>query len=289
MNTGYFCTMANEILDKLLKDALKEDIGPGDYSSLAVIPPDRMGKTVLLAKEKGVLAGVRVALRLFQLFDPELKAKILIEDGSNIRPGDHVMYLEGKSLSLLQVERLTLNIIQRMSGIATLTAEYVSKTQGTRAKILDTRKTTPNMRILEKEAVRIGGGENHRMGLYDMIMLKDNHIDFAGGIKQAIEKSRKYISDQDLPIKIEIEVRNFEELNQVLANVGVDRIMLDNFTPEETKKAVNLIAGKIEIESSGGINLETIRDYALTGVDYISVGALTHQIYSLDLSLKAIL
>jgi len=280
--------MRSSNLDTFLQNALQEDIGNGDHSSLAVIPNHAIGKSVLLAKETGILAGVRIVLRLFEIFSQDLKAEVLIHDGANIKPGDHILYLKGPSLHILQVERLALNILQRMSGIATVTNRYVKILEGTKAKILDTRKTTPNMRLLEKEAVKIGGGENHRMGLYDMVMLKDNHLDFAGGIEKAINMIHKYLNSNNLKLAIEIEVRDFEELNEVLKIGRVDRIMLDNFSPEETSEAVQLISGKFEIESSGGINLDTIRDYALTGVDFISVGALTHQIMSLDLSLKAI-
>ncbi|MCD6347435.1 MAG: carboxylating nicotinate-nucleotide diphosphorylase [Bacteroidales bacterium] len=275
-------------LDKILVDALNEDIGEGDHSSQAVIPQTARGKAILISKQKGIIAGLRVAKRLFQLFDPHLEANPLLQDGDSIEPGTIIMHLQGPSLSILQTERLALNIIQRMSGIATLTAAYVKKVEGTKAKILDTRKTTPNMRLLEKEAVRIGGGDNHRMGLYDMIMLKDNHIDYAGGIENAIHQTINYLSKNNKKLKIEIEVRNPKELKQVLKVGGVNRIMLDNFTPEKTIEAVKMINGQYEIESSGGITLDTIYDYASAGVDFVSVGALTHQIQSLDISLNAI-
>ncbi|MCK5820478.1 MAG: carboxylating nicotinate-nucleotide diphosphorylase [Bacteroidales bacterium] len=274
-------------LDKILLDALDEDIGEGDHSSLAVISPDASGEAVLIAKQTGIIAGLRVIKRLFELFDSNLKADFLFEDGDLIMPGDEIMHLRGSSLSILQTERLALNIIQRMSGIATQTLGYVEKLKGTRAKVLDTRKTTPNMRLLEKEAVRIGGGDNHRMGLYDMIMLKDNHIDFAGGIESAIVQAGNYLRDKGKDLQVEIEVRSINELKEVLVIGGVNRIMLDNFTPKETRLAISMIDGQYETESSGGISLDTIRDYALTGVDFISVGALTHQIFSLDLSLQA--
>lgn len=279
--------MTKTKLDKLLLDALKEDIGEGDHSSLAVIPSDAMGEAVLLAKQSGIIAGLRVIKRLFEIFDKNIETDFLLNDGDIIKPGDEVMLLKGPSLSILQTERLALNILQRMSGIATQTANYLEKLKGTKTIILDTRKTSPNLRLLEKEAVVIGGGQNHRMGLYDMIMLKDNHIDFAGGIEKAILQSKRYLKDNNKNLKIEIEVRDFKELREVLKIGFVDRIMLDNFTPLETIEAVTLIGGRYETESSGGITLNTIRDYALAGVDYISVGALTHQIFSLDLSLKA--
>lgn len=284
---GYFCSMNQANLDKFLIEALQEDIGEGDHSSLAVIPESATGQAILLAKQSGIVAGLRVIKRLFEIFDPRLLADFSAVDGASIVPGQELMILKGPSLSILQTERLALNIVQRMSGIATQTAAYAEQLKGTRARILDTRKTTPNLRMLEKEAVRIGGGENHRMGLYDMIMLKDNHIDFAGGIPKAISQTREYLKRNRKALKIEIEVRDFSELDQVLQTGGIDRIMLDNFTPEETKRAIQLIGGRYETESSGGINLETIRSFALTGVDFISVGALTHQILSLDLSLKA--
>lgn len=284
---GYFCSMTQANLDKFLIEALQEDIGEGDHSSLAVIPESATGQAILLAKQSGIVAGLRVIKRLFEIFDPRLLADFIAVDGASIVPGQELMILKGPSLSILQTERLALNIVQRMSGIATQTAAYAEQLKGTRARILDTRKTTPNLRMLEKEAVRIGGGENHRMGLYDMIMLKDNHIDFAGGIPKAISQTREYLKRNRKALKIEIEVRDFSELDQVLQTGGIDRIMLDNFTPEETKRAIQLIGGRYETESSGGINLETIRSFALTGVDFISVGALTHQILSLDLSLKA--
>lgn len=281
--------MTNTILDKILRDALVEDIGNGDHSTLATIPLQASAKAVLLAKEKGVLAGIRVIQRLFEIFDPTLSTQIFLRDGDKIQPGDQILTVSGYSRSLLQVERLALNIVQRMSGIATLTSKYVEQTKGTKTVILDTRKTSPNLRVLEKEAVRIGGGQNHRMGLFDMIMLKDNHIDYAGGIKLAIRRSNEYRTEHKLQLPIEIEVRDFSELTEVLSEGGIDRIMLDNFSPADTSRAVKLVAGQYEMESSGGISLDTVRQYALTGVDYISVGALTHQIQSLDLSLKALL
>ena len=279
--------MDQGVLDDFILDALSEDIGDGDHTSLACIPEHLNGRAELLVKEHGVLAGLKVAQRVFHHADQRLKCSILIEDGSLISPGDIVFSLSGPRRSILKAERLTLNILQRMSGIATQTAKYVSQVKGTSAKILDTRKTTPNLRFLEKEAVRIGGGYNHRMGLYDMIMIKDNHIDFAGGIEKAIGKTVEYLEKTKRDLKIEIEARSLRELETILEVGKIHRIMFDNFTPEETLKAVNMINNRYETESSGGINLSTIRAYAETGVDFISVGALTHQINSLDMSLKA--
>jgi nicotinate-nucleotide pyrophosphorylase (carboxylating) len=241
----------------------------------------------LFVKETGILAGVDVAKQIFNAFDPGLQMKIGIEDGTEVKYGDIAFIVAGKVQSLLQAERLVLNVMQRMSGIATITRKYVRRLEGTKTKILDTRKTTPGMRVLEKEAVRIGGGENHRMGLFDMILLKDNHVDFAGGIGNAVQRAKEYCWANDKHLKIEIEVRNFEELNEVLRVGGIDRVMLDNFNTEDTRKAVKLVNSRYEIESSGGITFDTIRDYAECGVDYISVGALTHSVKSLDMSLKA--
>lgn len=277
----------NEI-DFIIQNAIKEDIGDGDHTSLSCIPASASGKAQLLVKEEGILAGIEIAEKVFKTIDKSLKLVKFIEDGTKIKKGDIAFNVEGKIQSILQSERLVLNIMQRMSGIATQTNIYTEKIKDLKTKILDTRKTTPGVRILEKMAVKIGGGENHRMGLYDMIMIKDNHHDFAGGIKPAIEAAKKYLKEKNKNLKIEIEVRNFDELQQVLDIGGVDIIMLDNFSVENTKKAVNIIAGKYKTESSGGITLDTIRNYAECGVDYISVGALTHQIKSLDLSLKAI-
>ncbi len=275
-------------LKAFIENALQEDVGSGDYSSLACVPDKAVGKAKLLIKENGVLAGVLVAKAILEFVEKEFVFEQFINDGQKVSVGDIAFVVSGKSQSILKAERLLLNVMQRMSGIATETARYVEQLNGTKAKILDTRKTTPGIRFLEKEAVRMGGGVNHRMGLYDMIMLKDNHIDFAGGIKQAIEKTNSFLTENNLNLKIEIECRNFDELDQVLSIGNVDRIMLDNFTPEETIKAVNLINGRFETESSGGIVFENIREYAMCGVDYISVGALTHQIKSLDMSLKAV-
>lgn len=277
-----------ELIDALINLAFAEDIGDGDHSTLSAIPADAEGKSQLLIKEAGVLAGIEIAKEIFNRFDSSLKVEVLIEDGAEVKVGDIAMIVEGKVQSLLQTERLMLNVMQRMSGIATLTHKYVEAIKGTRTKLLDTRKTTPGMRILEKEAVKIGGGVNHRIGLYDMIMLKDNHVDFAGGIENAILRAQSYCKANHKDLKIEIEVRNFDEINEVLRVGGVDRIMLDNFTPENTLKAVKLIDGKFETESSGGITYETLRSYAECGVDYISVGALTHSVKGLDMSFKAL-
>lgn len=277
----------DELIDQLINLAFAEDIGDGDHTTLSCIPATASGKSELLIKEEGVLAGVEMAQKILARFDPSLKVEVLLEDGTRVKPGDVAMRIEGKVQSLLQTERLMLNVMQRMSGIATTTQKYVEALKGTKTKVLDTRKTTPGLRMLEKEAVKIGGGVNHRIGLFDMILLKDNHVDFAGGIAQAITRAKEYCQAKQKDLKIEIEVRNFDELNQVLALGGVDRIMLDNFTPADTAKAVELIGGKYEIESSGGITFDTLRDYAACGVDFISVGALTHSVKGLDMSLKA--
>ena len=265
-----------------------EDIGDGDHTTLACIPADAMGKSQLIIKEDGVLAGVDVAREIFHAFDPALKMTVFIPDGAEVKRGDIAFVVEGKVQSLLQTERLMLNIMQRMSGVATRTRQYVKALEGTNTRVLDTRKTTPGLRLLEKEAVRIGGGTNHRIGLFDMILLKDNHIDFAGGIENAIRRTHQYLKEKGKDLKIEIEVRNFDEIEQVLRTGGVDRIMLDNFTPADTRKAVEMIAGRYEIESSGGITFDTMLDYARCGVDFISVGALTHSVKSLDMSFKAV-
>ncbi len=278
----------DELIDELLDLAFAEDIGDGDHTTLCCILEEEMGKSHLLVKEEGILAGVEIALKVFKKFDPELKVEVFINDGAHVKPGDIAFVVEGRVRSLLQTERLMLNIMQRMSGIATTTAKYMAELKGLKTKVLDTRKTTPGMRMLEKEAVRIGGGMNHRIGLFDMILLKDNHVDFAGGIKNAITKAQQYIVDNKKDgMKIEIEVRNFDELQQVLEIGGVDRIMLDNFNIENTKKAVEMIAGRFETESSGGITFSTLRAYGECGVDYISVGALTHSVKGLDMSFKA--
>lgn len=277
-----------DLIDKLIELAFIEDIGDGDHTTLCSIPDTEIGESRLLIKEEGVLAGVEMATKVFHKFDPSLKVEVFIEDGSTVKPGDVAFVVSGKVQSILQAERLVLNIMQRMSGIATVTARYVKLLEGTGAKVLDTRKTTPGMRMLEKMAVKIGGGENHRIGLFDMILLKDNHVDFSGGIENAINGAKNYLKENNKQLKIEIEVRNLDELNEALRVGGVDRIMLDNFTPELTREAVEIVNGRVELESSGGITLETIRDYAETGVDYISVGALTHSVESLDMSLKAV-
>lgn len=276
-----------DLIDDLIRLAFAEDIGDGDHTTLCCIPETAMGKSQLIIKEDGVLAGVEMAKRIFHKFDPTLKINVLINDGAEIKKGDIAFTVEGKVQSLLQTERLVLNVMQRMSGIATTTHKYVKELEGTNTRVLDTRKTTPGMRMMEKEAVKIGGGVNHRIGLFDMILLKDNHVDFAGGIEAAITRAKNYLAQKGKNLKIEIEVRNLDELQQVLRIGGVDRIMLDNFNIENTKKAVELVNHKYEIESSGGITFDTLRSYAECGVDYISVGALTHSVKSLDMSLKA--
>ena len=276
-----------ELVDKLIDLAFAEDIGDGDHTTLCCIPEDAMGRSHLLIKEDGVLAGIEVAKEVFRRFDPELKVEVLMKDGTRVKKGDIAMVVSGRVRSLLQTERLMLNIMQRMSGIATTTSRYVERLKGTKTRVLDTRKTTPGLRMLEKAAVKIGGGCNHRIGLFDMILLKDNHVDFAGGISNAINRCHEYLEKNNLKLKIEIEVRNFDELQQALDCGGIDRIMLDNFTPADTKKAVDIIAGRYETESSGGITFDTLRDYAECGVDFISVGALTHSVKGLDMSFKA--
>ena len=276
-----------ELEDRLIDLAFSEDIGDGDHTTLCCIPEDATGSSKLLIKEDGILAGIEVAKKVFARFDPTMKVEVLMHDGSRVKKGDVAMIVSGKTRSLLQTERLMLNIMQRMSGIATMTNVYVEKLRGTKTRVLDTRKTTPGMRMLEKQAVKIGGGVNHRIGLFDMILLKDNHIDFSGGISNAINRGHEYLEEKGLKLKIEIEVRSFDELHQVMEHGGVDRIMLDNFSVADTKKAVCVIGGKYETESSGGITLETIRDYADCGVDFVSVGALTHSVKGLDMSFKA--
>lgn len=276
-----------ELNEALINLSFAEDIGDGDHTTLCCIPEEAEGKSRLIVKEDGVLAGVRVAKMVFEHFDPELKMKVFINDGTRVKKGDVAFEVTGKVRSLLQTERLMLNIMQRMSGIATMTSKYMDVLKGTNTHVLDTRKTTPGMRMLEKEAVRIGGGMNHRIGLFDMILLKDNHVDFAGGIVQAIDRCHEYLKKNGLNLKIEIEVRNFNELQQVLDHGGIDRIMLDNFSVENTRKAVEMINHLYETESSGGITIDTIRDYAECGVDFISVGALTHSVKGLDMSFKA--
>lgn len=276
------------MLDEILLNALREDIGEGDHSSLACVPESGTGVAKLLVKDEGVLAGVEVALRVFELYDPSLKVNVLIQDGAWVKPGEIAMTVEGSSRSILATERLVLNAMQRMSGIATQTRKIADLIKEYPTQLLDTRKTTPGIRLLEKWAVRIGGGANHRFALYDMIMLKDNHIDYAGGIRPAIEATVKYLKETGKDLKVEVEVRNEDELRQVLEVGQVDRIMLDNFTPAQIAKVLPSIPKTYEVEASGGITLETIKDYAATGVDFISVGALTHSFKSLDLSLKAV-
>lgn len=276
----------DELIDDLLNLAFAEDVGDGDHTTLSTIPAEEQGRQHLIVKEEGILAGVEIARKVFEKFDPQLKMTVFIEDGSHVKPGDIAFEVEGSVRSLLQTERVMLNIMQRMSGIATQTAKYQQKLEGLKTKVLDTRKTTPGMRMLEKEAVRIGGGCNHRIGLFDMILIKDNHVDFAGGIPQAVSAARKYLAEKGKDLKIELEVRNEDEIRQAL-EAGVDRIMLDNFTPERTREAVKLINGRTEIESSGGITRDTLRSYGECGVDFISVGALTHSVKGLDMSFKA--
>ena len=276
-------------VDALIDLCIREDIGDGDHSSLSSIPLEETGKMRLLVKQAGVLAGMEIAERVFKTLDAAVVFTPLLSDGCRVQPGDVAFIVEGRLITLLQSERIVLNIMQRMSGVATQTSVYVDRLQGLKTKVLDTRKTTPGMRVLDKMAVKIGGGENHRMGLFDMVILKDNHIDFAGGITQAVEQCKRYLQQKGKKIPIEVEVRSLKDVEEVLSLEGVDRIMLDNFSLSSTKEAVALIAGRIEIESSGGITLDNLRDYAECGVDYISVGVLTHQIKSLDLSLKAVI
>lgn len=278
----------NENLDELIKLWFAEDIGDGDHTTLSCIPDTAMGKSHLIVKEDGIIAGIEVAKRIFAAFDSTLRMTQFLHDGDEVHVGDVAFVVEGKIQSLLQTERLMLNIMQRMSGVATTTRRYVKLLEGTKCRVLDTRKTTPGLRLLEKEAVKIGGGTNHRIGLFDMILLKDNHVDFAGGIANAISRAKQYCTTKGKHLKIEIEVRNFAELEEVLQVGGVDRIMLDNFSPENTRKAVTMIAGRYETESSGGITIDTLRTYAECGVDFISVGALTHSVKSLDMSFKAV-
>ena len=277
----------NELEDRLIDLAFAEDIGDGDHTTLCCIPEDAMGKSHLLIKEDGILAGVEVAKRVFAKFDSTMQVEVLINDGTPVKKGDIAMVVTAKVRSLLQTERLMLNIMQRMSGIATMTNKYVERLKGTKTHVLDTRKTTPGLRMLEKQAVKIGGGMNHRIGLFDMILLKDNHIDFCGGITNAITRCHEYLKEKGLDLKIEIEVRNFDELAEAMNCGGINRIMLDNFSVADTKKAVDIVGGKFETESSGGITFDTIRYYAECGVDFISVGALTHSVKGLDMSFKA--
>ena len=278
----------NEYIQEIISAALREDVGDGDHSSLLSIDPEAQGRSRLLVKEDGILAGVEVALQVFRQVDSRLQVEVFIPDASPVKKGDVALVVSGRVQSILMAERLVLNIMQRMSGIATTTHEYVKLIAGTHARLLDTRKTTPNLRVLEKMAVRMGGGCNHRMGLYDMIMLKDNHIDFAGGLKNALEKTNRYLKEKQLDLKVEIECRSLDDVRLALSLGGFHRIMFDNFTPEKVKEGVTLVQGRYETEASGGITKENIRAYAETGVDFISVGALTHSVKSLDLSLKAI-
>ena len=276
-----------ELNDRLIDLAFAEDIGDGDHTTLCCIPKEAMGKSKLLIKEEGILAGVEIAKEVFRRFDPEMQVEVLLQDGAHVKPGDVAMVVTGRVQSLLQTERLMLNIMQRMSGIATMTHKYVERLKGTKTRVLDTRKTTPGMRMLEKAAVKIGGGVNHRIGLFDMILLKDNHVDFAGGIANAIHRCHAYLKEKGKDLKIEIEVRNLDELQQVLDIGGVDRVMFDNFSLADTRKGVEMVGGRYETESSGGITFDTLRDYAECGVDFISVGALTHSVKGLDMSFKA--
>ncbi len=276
-----------ELNDRLIDLAFAEDIGDGDHTTLCCIPKEAMGKSKLLVKEEGILAGVEIAKEVFRRFDPEMQVEVLLQDGAHVKPGDVAMVVTGRVQSLLQTERLMLNIMQRMSGIATMTHKYVERLKGTKTRVLDTRKTTPGMRMLEKAAVKIGGGVNHRIGLFDMILLKDNHVDFAGGIANAIHRCHAYLKEKGKDLKIEIEVRNLDELQQVLDIGGVDRVMFDNFSLADTRKGVEMVGGRYETESSGGITFDTLRDYAECGVDFISVGALTHSVKGLDMSFKA--
>ncbi|OAD92747.1 nicotinate-nucleotide diphosphorylase (carboxylating) [Aequorivita soesokkakensis] len=278
----------NKEIDIIIANAIREDVGDGDHSSLACIPEDARGTAKLLVKDEGIIAGIEFAREVFEYVDPGLELDIKIEDGSPVKYGDVCFYVSGLSQSILKSERLVLNAMQRMSAIATKTNEYVKLLEGTNTKILDTRKTTPGIRALEKWAVKIGGGENHRFALYDMVMLKDNHIDFCGGITKAIEKTKRYLENNHLDLKIIVEARNLSEIEEILQSEGVYRILIDNFNYEDTSKAVKLINGKCLTESSGGITLETARKYAECGVDYISSGALTHSVYNMDLSLKAV-
>lgn len=277
-----------QLIDDLLSLSFAEDIGDGDHTTLSTIPESATGRSRLLIKEDGVLAGVDIAIKVIHRIDPEVKVDVMIPDGSRVRKGDVAFIAEGKVRSLLVAERTLLNIMQRMSGIATMTARYQDELKGLRTKVLDTRKTTPGMRVLEKEAVKIGGGANHRMGLFDMILIKDNHIDFAGGIRQAVEAAKDYCREKGLDLKIEVEARSLDDIREILSIGGVDRIMFDNFTPELTAEAVKIVGDKAETESSGGITLSTLRQYGEAGVDFISVGALTHSVKGLDMSFKAI-
>ncbi len=277
----------DQLIDDLLELAFAEDIGDGDHTTLSTIPADAMGRSRLIIKEDGIVAGVAMARKVFDKLDPSIKMNVMIEDGAKVKKGDIVFTAEGPIRSLLIAERTMLNIMQRMSGVATMTRRYQDELEGLKTKVLDTRKTTPGMRLLEKEAVKIGGGTNHRIGLFDMILIKDNHIDFAGGIEKAIDRANDYCKQNGKDLKIEVEVRSLDDIKQVMEHGGVHRIMFDNFTPELTKEAVKMVGGKYETESSGGITLENLRSYGEAGVDFISVGALTHSVKGLDMSFKA--
>lgn len=279
--------MDKQIIDQFILNSLNEDVGDGDHTSLATIPPGTQGKAKLLVKDEGILAGVELALEIFRMVDAGLKVDVILNDGARIKPKDIAFIVEGDAQNILKAERLVLNCMQRMSGIATTTRNIVDLLEGTNTKVLDTRKTTPGLRYLEKWAVRIGGGVNHRFGLYDMILIKDNHVDYSGGIRQAIENTQQYLQKQNKKLAIEIEVRNLDELQQVLETGGVNRILLDNFNYDDLRNAVSIVNGRFITEASGGITIDNIKEYALCGVDYISVGALTHSVKSLDLSLKA--
>lgn len=274
-------------LQSFVKQAIIEDVRDGDHTTLASLPEDKLGEAKLLVKDDGIIAGVEVGVEIFKEIDDTLEIEVLINDGQKVKFGDIALYVKGKIHSILKAERLVLNVMQRMSGIASRTAEYVKELEGTHTKVLDTRKTTPLLRFLEKRAVVLGGGVNHRFGLYDMILIKDNHVDYAGSISNAVNNALRYRKEKGIHIPVEVEVRNFEELLELLTCEEVDRVMFDNFTPDQVKEAVNLLQGKFVTEASGGIDLSTIRSYALAGVDYVSVGALTHSVKSLDLSLKA--
>lgn len=277
----------DELIDELLDLAFAEDLGDGDHTTLSTIPAEAMGRSRLIIKENGILSGVDIARKVLHRVDPFIKMDVMISDGSEVKPGDIAFVAEGPVRALLIAERTLLNIMQRMSGVATMTRRYQDELKGLHTRVLDTRKTTPGMRMLEKEAVKTGGGTNHRIGLFDMILIKDNHIDFAGGIEKAIRRAKEYCTDNNKDLKIEVEVRSLDDISRVLAEGGVDRIMFDNFTPELTKEAVKLVDGRVETESSGGITLENLRAYGETGVDFISVGALTHSVKGLDMSFKA--
>ncbi|MDE6558910.1 MAG: carboxylating nicotinate-nucleotide diphosphorylase [Muribaculaceae bacterium] len=277
----------DELIDQLLDLAFAEDLGDGDHTTMSTIPADAQGRSRLIIKEEGILSGVEIAKKVLAKVDPSIKVTTFINDGAHVKPGDIVFTAEGPIRSLLIAERTMLNIMQRMSGVATMTDKYQKRLEGLNTKVLDTRKTTPGVRMLEKEAVATGGGKNHRIGLYDMILIKDNHIDFSGGIEKAISRANEYCKENGKDLKIEVEVRSLDDIRRVMEHGGVDRIMFDNFTPELTREAVKLVGGKYETESSGGITIENLREYGEAGVDYISIGALTHSVKGLDMSFKA--